>query len=74
MLAKNLLAVLAFVFAASATPIVEMEKRNGGGGQTNNCGSNQELSCCKSIVLGIGVGCVSGESFPAHREYLLYDS
>jgi hypothetical protein len=60
MLAKNILAIVAFVVAASATPVADLEKRN------PPCGQNQVLKCCESVDLltGVGIGCVSGKANP----------
>src|SRR5437667_7506118 len=61
MLAKNILTVLAFAAAASATPIDGLEKRTGGVDQ--KCGQHQKASCCDSIVLGIGLNCCKASHF-----------
>ena len=69
MLAKNILTVLAFAAAASATPIDGLEKRTGGVEQ--KCDQHQKLSCCESItslgiigsILGIGNNCGKATHF-----------
>lgn len=55
MLAKNILATIAFVVAAVATPVVDLEKRN-------PCSGSQQLECCESIFQGLGVNCVTGKA------------
>jgi hypothetical protein len=70
MLAKNILAVLTFVVAASATPVVDLGKRNA---PSRSCGSNQELECCESITFGIGVNCVSGKANPYVYKISLFE-
>jgi hypothetical protein len=65
MLAKNILVVLAFVFAASASPAA-LGKRN------PTCDEDQTLVCCDSILNLIGLGC--GKANPdAYKIYVSED-
>jgi hypothetical protein len=62
MLAKNILVILAFVFAASASP-VDLEKRN------PTCSNSQTPVCCDSILDFVGVNC--GKANPdAYKIYV----
>lgn len=64
MLAKNILAVLAFVFAASASP-ADLGKRN-------PCSNDQTAVCCNSILNFVGVNC--GKANPdAYKIYVFED-
>jgi hypothetical protein len=66
MLAKNIVAVLAFVFAASASP-AGLERRN------PTCNSDQTPVCCDSILNLVGVGC--GKANPdAYKIYIFEDN
>jgi hypothetical protein len=65
MLAKNILAVLAFVFAASASP-ADLGKRN------PTCSNSQTPVCCNSIHNFVGINC--GKANPdAYKIYVFED-
>jgi len=62
MLTKNILAVLAFALAASASP-ADLGKRN------PTCSASQTPVCCTSILDLVGVGC--GKANPdAYKIYV----
>jgi hypothetical protein len=65
MLAKNIFAVLAFVFAASASP-AGLGKRN------PTCSNEQTPVCCDSILDLVGLNC--GKANPdAYKIYIFED-
>jgi hypothetical protein len=66
MLTKNILAVLAFTLAASASP-ADLGKRN-----PTSCSASQTPVCCTSILDLVGVGC--GKANPdAYKMYVFED-
>ena len=58
MLAKNILAIIAFIVAASAAPNPP---------SSSTCGQGQILQCCESIdfLTGLNLGCVNGKATPS---------